>query len=93
MWHRWHGPPLPDDPVEANRMTGSEHRVNVDDIEDGINQMLGRDPLLHRPSRLSWGALITALDEAGVSVTERALIEAPLILELTREVQAELDRL
>ena len=93
IWHRWHGPPLPDDPEEADRIVLFEHRVDLHDIEDGINQMLGRDPTLHRPPRLSWDNLITALDEAGVSVTERDLIEAPLTIELSPEVQAELDRL
>ena len=92
IWHRWHGPPLPDDREQADRTVLFEHRADVHDIEDGINQMLGRDPTLHRPPRLSWGNLITALDDAGVSVTERDLIEAPLIIELAPEVQAELDR-
>jgi hypothetical protein len=43
-WHRWHGPPLPDDREEADRIVLIEHRVDLHDIEDGINQMLGRDP-------------------------------------------------
>jgi hypothetical protein len=69
-----------------------EHRVDVHEIEDGINQMLGRDPSLHRPPRLSWHSLIRALDQAGVRVSERDLIDVPLTIELTPEVQAELDR-
>ena len=81
VWHRRHGPPR------------RRHRVDLHDIEDGINQMLGRDPTLHRPPRLSWGGLIKAFDEAGVSVTERDLIEAPLTVELAPDVQAELDRI
>ena len=56
----------------------------------GINQMLGRDPTLHRPPRLSWGRLVGALSEAGIRVTERDLIAAPLTVELAPEVQAEL---
>jgi hypothetical protein len=69
-----------------------EHRVGLPDIEDGINQMLGRDPTLHHPPRLSWGNLISALQDAGVAVTERDLIDAPLTIELTPELQTELDR-
>lgn len=46
IWHSYHGPlPPPEDP--------REHRVGPADIEDAINQMLGRDPTLHRPPRLS----------------------------------------
>jgi hypothetical protein len=92
IWHRWHGPPLPNDPQEADRLVIREHRVDVHDIEDGINQMLGRDPTLHHPLRLSWGQLINALNDAGIGVTERDLITAPLTVELAPEVQAELDR-
>jgi hypothetical protein len=92
IWHRWHGPPLPDDPELADRIMLFEHRVDIHDIEDGINQMLGRDPALHHPPRLSWHNLINALNHAGIPVTERDLIKAPLTVELTPETQAELDR-
>ena len=91
IWHRWHGPPLPADPEDANRLMLMEHHVDRHDIEDGINQMLGRDPDLHQPPRLAWDGLIAALAEVGVHVTERDLIETPLKLELTSDVQAELD--
>jgi hypothetical protein len=90
VWHRRHGPPLPDDPKEARRIALEEHRVDLADIEDGINQMLGRDPRLHRPPRLSWENLIRALTDARVPVSEENLI-APLTIELAPEVQAELD--
>ena len=43
IWHRWHGPQLPSDPAEADRIVLLEHRVDLNDIQDGINQMLGRD--------------------------------------------------
>ena len=92
VWHRWHGPPLPDDHEQAERLMLFEHRVDIHDIEDSINQMLGRDPELHRPPRLSWQNLIRALEQAGIQVTERELILSPLAIELTPEVQAELDR-
>jgi hypothetical protein len=88
IWHRYHGP-LPDDPAERDELLQS-HRVGVYDIEDAINQMLGRDPALHRPPRLSWGNLVKALVSAGVNVTEEDLIAAPLVVELSPEVQAEL---
>jgi hypothetical protein len=91
IWHRWHGPPLPRDPKEVERITGDGHPVDVADIEDGINQLLGRDPTLHRPPRLAWGNLIRALAEAGIAVSEDDLIAAPLTIELSREVEAELE--
>ncbi|HTX30163.1 MAG TPA: hypothetical protein VMD09_02195 [Solirubrobacteraceae bacterium] len=90
IWHRWHGPPLPADPEQANRLTLTEHHVDQHDIEDGINQMLGRDPELHHPPRLAWDGLIATLAEAGVHVTEQDLIETPLTVELTSDVQSEL---
>lgn len=92
IWHRWHGPPLPDEPELADRIMLFEHRVDIHDIGDGIDQMLGRDPSLHRPPRLAWRNLICALERAGVEVTELELIDAPLTVELTPEVQAELER-
>ncbi|HEY2437468.1 MAG TPA: hypothetical protein VGH93_09810 [Solirubrobacteraceae bacterium] len=91
IWHRWHGPPLPDEPELADRIMLFEHRVDIHDIEDGIDQMLGRDPSLHRPPRLAWRNLTCALEQAGVQVTEPELIDAPLTVELTPEVQAELE--
>jgi hypothetical protein len=84
--------PLPDEPELADRIVLFEHRVDLHDIEDGINQMLGRDPSLHRPPRLARQHLIDNLEEAGVHVTECELIDAPLTVELTPEVQAELER-
>lgn len=79
--------PLTADPAEADRIVLFEHRADIDDIEDGINQMLGRDPQLHRPPRLSWGKLIAALADAGIAVTESELIQLPLKVELLPEVE------
>jgi hypothetical protein len=67
-----------------------EHRVDLGDIEDGINLILGRDPQLHRPPRLSWEYLLRALADAGVTVTEDDLIAVPLTIELAPEVETEL---
>jgi hypothetical protein len=58
IWHRWHGPPLTDEPELADRIMLFEHRVDIYDI-------------------------------AGVQVIEPELIDAPLTVELTPEVQAE----
>lgn len=69
-----------------------EYDVDIHDIGDGINLMLGRDPDLHRPPRLSWQKLIDALERAGIHVTERELMRVALTIELTAEVQAELER-
>jgi len=90
VWHRWHGP-LSGIRRQASRVAMFEHRVDVHDIEDSINQMLGRDPTLHRPPRLAWGNLIRALEQVGVTATEQDLIAAPLTIEVTPEVQVELD--
>jgi hypothetical protein len=92
IWHRWHGPQLPANPEEADRIVLHEHRVDLKDIQDGINQMLGRDPDLHHPPRLAWHNLISALSDKGISVTEQDLIAVPLVVELSYEVQAELER-
>jgi hypothetical protein len=54
--------------------------------------MLGRDPSLRRPPRLAWQNLIGALEQAGLQVTECELIDAPLTVERTPEVEAELER-
>ena len=60
------------------------------ELHDRIEQMLGRDPEQHRPPRLSWGQLIEALANAGVSVTEQERIDAPLTIELSPQVKAQL---
>ncbi len=60
------------------------------DIEGLINQMLGRDPELHRPPRLAWGGLIDVLAGTGIVVTEQELIEAPLTIELSPETKAQI---
>jgi hypothetical protein len=90
IWHRYRGPRLSDDPATEAEMLNRRYRVERADIEDAINQMLGRDPELHRPPRLSWGQLIDALADAGVTTTEQELIAAPLTIELTPEVQTQL---
>jgi len=46
------------------------YRVQRQDVEDAINQLLGRDPEQHRPPRLSWEPLIELLDREGITVTE-----------------------
>jgi hypothetical protein len=82
IWHRHHRTGEPrDGPPE-------DHHVGPRDIEDAINQMLGRDPEQSRPPRLAWGGLIDALARAGVVVGEQELIAAPLTVELDRTVEA-----
>lgn len=55
IWHRYRGPRLSHDPAENDRLLNEAYHVGLPDIEDAINQMLGRDPNQHRPPRLSWG--------------------------------------
>jgi hypothetical protein len=90
VWHRYHGP-QPDDADDLTEYIQRNHHVGPADLEDGINQMLGRDPELHRPPRLSWTNLIKALAEHGIQVTEEDLITVPLTVDLHPEVQAELE--
>ena len=72
-------------------MIEENYHVGIADITDSINQMLGRDPDLHKPPILASGGLISALSDAGVRVTEDDLITLPLNVELDSAVQAELD--
>jgi hypothetical protein len=88
--HRYRGPLLSDDPDEHQRLLDETYHVSLPDVEDSINQMLGRDPELHRPPRLAWSGLIAALAAVGISVTEDELIATPLTLELSDEVKAEI---
>jgi hypothetical protein len=82
IWHRHH---RTDEPCDGPPET---HRVGPRDIEDAINQMLGRDPEQSRPPGLAWGGLMNALARAGVVVSEQELIAAPLTVELDRTVEA-----
>jgi hypothetical protein len=90
IWHRYRGPALSDDPTEQVEILDRTYRVGLQDIEDAINQMLGRDPELHRPPRLAWDALIAALAAHGIQVSEQELIDTPLTIELDPDVLAEL---
>jgi hypothetical protein len=72
-----------------SRATASAIENVTRDIEESINQMLGRDPKLHRPPRLAWGGLIDALAGTDIVVTEQELIDAPLTIELSPETKAQ----
>jgi hypothetical protein len=76
--------------IEAEGSLGLSGYVGVRDVEEGIDQMLGRDPALHRPPRLAWGQVISALVAAGIVISEQELIELPLSIELDDEVAARL---
>jgi hypothetical protein len=90
IWHRYRGPQLSDDPAEHERLLRETYHVGLSDIEDAINQALGRDPDQHRPPRLSWGPLQDALARAGIEMTEEELIALPLNIELSDQVQTEI---
>ncbi len=62
----------------------------MQDIEDAINQMLGRDVEQEPPPDLSWGPLIVALREQGINVTEEQLLAVPFRFEFTEELLAEI---
>ena len=90
IWKRYVGPPpLPEEPAERDRFLES-YRLRRQDIEDAVNQMLGRDPDQHRPPRLSWSTLIELLAEHGVQVSEAELMALPFRCELSTGVQDQL---
>ena len=57
--------------------------MGLSDIEEAIDQMLGRDREQQRPPKLSWGGLLDALREVGFRLTEDDLIALPLSIELS----------
>jgi hypothetical protein len=91
IWKRYVGPPpLPEDPVERERFLES-YRVSHHDIEDAVNQMLGRDPEQHRPPHLSWDTLIELLREHDVELTESQLVALPFSYEISPDLEAEIE--
>jgi hypothetical protein len=84
IWKCYSGPPLPEDP-DAQRRVLHGYRVQRRDVEDAINQLLGRDLEMHRPPRLSWDPLIELLADQGTVVTEAELIATPFTFEFTPE--------
>lgn len=91
IWHKYHGSAAAGDSAEPPAQVIADHRVSVPDIEDGVNQLLGRDPALHIPPRLAWENLLQALAIAGIAVDEQEIISCPLVLEVDREVRAQLE--
>lgn len=75
---------------QRSRSTALATEKSTRDIEQAINQMLGRDRKLHRPPRLAWGGLIDALAGTGIVVGEQELIDAPLTIEVTPEARAQI---
>jgi hypothetical protein len=64
------------------------YRLQLQDIEDAVNQMLGRDAEQESPPRLSWGSLVKALQDEGISVSEDTLLDAPFDFEFSDEILA-----
>jgi hypothetical protein len=60
------------------------------DIRESIDQMLGRDPELHRPPRLAWENLVAALQARRHSVAVDQLQALPLTVVLEQAVKEEL---
>lgn len=88
---RYAGPPLPEDP-DAHERVLDAYRVQRYDVEDAFNGMLGRDPEMHRPPRLSWEFLIELLAEHGKVVSEEELIAMPFRFEFAAEALAALEQ-
>lgn len=53
-------------------------RAGPVEVAEAIDQLLGRDPRLHRPPKPSWGRVLEAAARAGVRVSERDLMFLPL---------------
>ncbi len=88
---RYAGPPLPKDP-DARRRVLAGYRVQRHDVQDAINGMLGRDPEMHRPPRLSWGPLIELAAQHGRVVSERELTAMPFVFEFSADAVAALEQ-
>lgn len=87
---RYAGSPLPEDPDARQRVLDA-YSVQRHDVEDAMNQLLGRDPEMHRPPRLSWDPLIELLAEHGTAVSEDQLIAMPFEFEFSAEALAALE--
>ena len=85
------GPALPEDPDARERALAAYH-VQRHDVEDAMNQMLGRDRQMHRPPRLSWDPLIELLAEHGTNVSEDQLIAMPFKFEFSAAAHAALEQ-
>lgn len=88
---RYAGPPLPEDPDARQRVLNA-YRVQRYDVEDAFNGLLGRDPEMHRPPRLSWSHLIELLADHGTVVSEERLIAMPFRFEFSAEALAALEQ-
>lgn len=88
---RYQGPPLPEETDPRQRVMDA-YRVQRYDVEDAMNGMLGRDPEMHRPPRLSWSHLIELLAEHGTVVSEEQLIATPFRSEFFAEALAALEQ-
>ena len=89
IWKRYSGPSLPSDPGEEMALLQA-YTLKAQDIEDAVNQMVGRDAEQESPPELSWGPLIMALRAQGVAVTEEKLLSMPFRFEFTEELIAEI---
>lgn len=89
IYHRYRGPTLSENADEQDHILEETYHVGMADVEDAVNQALGRDPGQHRPPRLSWGGLLAVLADEGIEATEEQLIAVPMRLELSTRVKAE----
>jgi hypothetical protein len=89
VWKRYTGPPLPDNPSEKRRAL-DHYRLQRRDVQDAINQLLGRDPEEPRPRALSWNHLIESLRREHIVTTEAQLIATPFLFEFSDELLADL---
>ena len=90
IWKRYVGPPALSDDFDERERFLNEYRVRQRDVEDAINQMLGRDPEQHRPPRLSWETLIERLAQTGLELSEQQLIALPFACEISARFRTQL---
>lgn len=69
---------------------GNRQQATRRELEEAIGRMLGRGET--RPPDLAWQQLRPMLDQVGIALTDEELIAMPLVLELSSELLAELDR-
>ena len=92
IWKCYTGPPLPAQPSEELAVL-QNYRLQRQDVEDAVNQMLGRDPEQAAPPTLSWAPLIAALRVHQIEATQEELLAVPFRFEFTGALLAALDGL
>ena len=68
----------------------ASERVTRHDIQEALDSMLGRSDRV-QSRHLAWDQLRGVLEREGIQLKDEDLIALPFVLELSEELQAELD--